>query len=249
MVTGSSGAIAGCVVPALKARGHFVRGFDLRVSDSCDETVVGNLAEMDALDAALDSMDTVLHLGAEANECDFVTRLLPSNIIGVYNVLDCARRHGLRRVILASSIQSCNGLYREGRLPVKVADGIAPTNHYGVTKVFAEAMGDMYSRRHGLSVIAVRIGWFIRDEDEYTRVLNEERWHDFYFSHGDAARFFVSTVEAEDVKFAVLFAASKPKRVAVFDLEPARSILGYEPEDVFPANGFKLAGGAASPSS
>ena len=234
LVTGSAGAIGACVVPALKARGHYVRGFDLKPCEICDESVVGNLTDKAAIDMAMDSMDTLLHLGAEPNDCDFVTRLVPSNIIGVYNVLDCARRRRLRRVILASSMQACNGLFKEGRpLPVKLSDGTCPTNHYGVTKVFAEAIGQMYAARHGLSVLAVRIGWFVRDDDERRRMLNETRWHDVYLSRDDAARFFVASVEAKDIAFSILFAVSKHKNKPVFDIQPARDLIGYIPQDTF----------------
>jgi hypothetical protein len=35
-----------------------------------------------------------------------------------------------------------------------------------MTKVWAETLGEMYARVHGLSIIIARIGWFVRNEAE-----------------------------------------------------------------------------------
>ena len=54
-------------------------------------------------------------------------------------------------------------------------------------------------------------------------------------SPGDAGRFFACAVEAPlDVRFAVFYATSRAIRTGPYDLNPARSILGYEPGDRWP---------------
>lgn len=61
---------------------------------------------------------------------------------------------------------------------VKIEDGPKPVNHYALTKVWGEAMGDMYARVHKLSVINVRIGWLPRNAEEAqttTRKQNRPR--------------------------------------------------------------------------
>ena len=45
LVTGSAGRIGRAAIRALKERGHFVRGFDLSLSDSADQCVVGNVTD------------------------------------------------------------------------------------------------------------------------------------------------------------------------------------------------------------
>ncbi|HCE46830.1 MAG TPA: hypothetical protein DET40_25060 [Lentisphaeria bacterium] len=234
LVTGSAGAIGKAVAPALVAAGHYVRGFDLKQSPNLEDFHIGSLADMQAVDKAMDSMDTLVHLGAEANDCDFMTRLLPSNIVGVYNVMDSAKRHKLRRVILASSMQVFNGFWRTREFPMKVEYGTAPTNHYSVAKVFAESIGQMYSLKFGLSVIAVRIGWFTRGPKEGREMADNEGSSNCFLSHDDAGRFFLKAVEAEGIKYSILIAASRWKTKQNFDLGPAREIIGYEPQDTFP---------------
>jgi hypothetical protein len=55
-----------------------------------------------------------------------------------------------------------------------------------------------------------------------------------YGSHDDGARFFVVSVEATGVTQATVFVTSYNSGKGLFDLEPARSALGYEPRDSWP---------------
>jgi nucleoside-diphosphate-sugar epimerase len=45
LVTGSAGRISRAMVRDLKARGHFIRGFDLVATPGADESVVSDLAD------------------------------------------------------------------------------------------------------------------------------------------------------------------------------------------------------------
>jgi hypothetical protein len=57
-----------------------------------------------------------------------------------------------------------------------------------------------------------------------------------YLSSGDAGRFFVCAVEApEEIRYAVVFATSKPLIRTRYDISSTRTLLGYEPQDTWPA--------------
>ena len=243
MVTGSAGAVGRAVCGALRERGHFVRGLDLRQTSGVDESVVGGVADPAAVDAAMTGMDTLIHLAATTDDADFVRELLPNNILGLYYVLEAARKHGLRRVILASSIQTVSGHWRhrkpgESRL-IRVEDGTAPRNQYAVTKILAEEMGKMYALKWNMSVLVVRIGWLHRNVESALH----QRTHGgdgAYLSQCDAGRFFLRAVEVESLKYGVVFAVSRNK-TEEYDLTGARQMLGYEPQDRFPEGlGFLL---------
>ena len=109
-------------------------------------------------------MDAVVHLGAYPNPADFIEVLLGPNVVGLYHVCEAAAEFGVPRLVLASTVQVTTGHKFRDR-PVTVEDGPAPVNHYALTKVWAEAAGDMYARVHSLSVISVRIGWFPRNTE------------------------------------------------------------------------------------
>jgi nucleoside-diphosphate-sugar epimerase len=185
---------------------------------------------------AMSGIGVVIHLAAEPNDADF-SLLVGPNVVGLFNVMDAAREEKVRRVILASSIQVL-GRRSQGNHPASVHEA-APGNHYGLTKLWAENMGEMYARRYGLSVLAVRIAWLVRDRHEAMSMLKHPR-PDLYLSARDAARFFVRAVETDGIEFAVVYAASQGAK-QTFDMEPAKRLLGFTPEDHWP-NGldFKL---------
>jgi uronate dehydrogenase len=236
LVTGSTGAIGQPVCERLAARGHHVRGLARRPTPNVPDHVVGDLGDRDKVRAAVEGMDTVIHLGAYPNDADFVSVLLEPNVRGLYHICDAARELGVRRLVLASSVQAVTAHLRRGGL-VRVEDGPAPANHYALTKVWAEQMGEMYARVHGLSVISVRIGWLPRNPGEATTLVASPSGRDLFFSHNDAARFFARCVESpapEPGRSVILFATSRPAETERLDLAPARDTIGYEPEDVWP---------------
>lgn len=236
LVTGSSGAIGRPVCQHLIARGHTVRGFDLVPTPELDDCVVADLVDGAAVLDAAAGVDTILHLGAYPNPADFVKTLLGPNVIGLYNVCEAAREVGVERLVLASSVQTISG-HDSAERTIRVEDGPRPTNHYALTKVWAEAAGELYARCHSLSVISVRIGWLPRNFDEAKELVRRESGPDFFLSHADAQRFFERCVESTTPargESAILFATSKPLKRERLDLAPAHQLIGYEPQNVWP---------------
>jgi uronate dehydrogenase len=232
LVTGSAGAIGRVVAKALIGRGHQVRGFDRVPSPDLPDHRVGDLTDAAILGQAMAGIDTVVQLAATPDRADFVGNLVPNNIVGPYRLFEAACAAGVKRVIFASSCRVVDGLYRDHEA-VRVEEGFAPGDHYALTKACGELMAGMYARRKGLSVICVRIGWFIRNRDEAANIARSAGGQRLYLSHHDAARFFIRAVEVEGVDFATVFLTSRSNGFTAADLEPARQ-LGYEPEDTYP---------------
>jgi uronate dehydrogenase len=236
LVTGSTGAIGQPLCRHLLERGHAVRGFARRPTPGLSDFVTGDLTDREAIRRAVDGVDTVVHLGAYPNAADFIDVLLGPNVVGLYHVCEAAAEFGVRRLILASTVQVTTGHSFRDR-SVKVEDGPAPVNHYALTKVWAEVTGEMYARVHNLSVISVRIGWFPRTTEEARRLAASPLGRDIFFSHRDSNRFFALCVESPEPPpgaSVILHAASRAVGVPRMDLEPARRVLGYEPQDTWP---------------
>jgi nucleoside-diphosphate-sugar epimerase len=63
-----------------------------------------DVADLAACQEACKTIDTVIHLAADAGpEADFYGSLLDNNIKGTYNIFRAAKDQGCRRVIFASS--------------------------------------------------------------------------------------------------------------------------------------------------
>ena len=233
LVTGSAGRIGRAVCAELIARGHRVRGFDRVPSPAVGDAVVGDVASPDAVARALHGMDTLVHLAATPDEADFLTSLLPNNVVGLYHVLEAARHARVARLILVSSGQLYRG--HDGPLPITTATPTSPRNWYALTKILTEAAGQVYAHAHGLPVVVIRPGWVPRDPAHAAELAASAYGKDSYLSPGDAGRGFAAAVEAEGLPpYTLVYVTSRPLGSARYDLEPARRLLGYEPRDRWP---------------
>jgi nucleoside-diphosphate-sugar epimerase len=233
LVTGSAGWIGRAVCAELITRGHRVRGLDRVPSPALADAVVCDVVNPDDLARALADMDIVVHLAATPDEADFLTSLLPNNVVGLYHTLEAARHARLARVVLVSSGQLYRG--HVGPLPITPATPTSPRNWYALTKVLTEAAGQVYAHAHGLSVVVIRPGWVPRDPAHAAELAASAHGKDSYLSPGDAGRGFAAAVEAEGVPpYTVVHVTSQPLGVARYDLAPARALLGYEPRDRWP---------------
>ena len=234
LVTGSAGRIGRAVVRELKAHGHFVRGLDLIATPGADESVVGNLTDADAVRRAAHGTTALVHLAATPDDDDFVTKLLPNNLLGAYHVFEAARLAGVPRLALASTGQVVWHQRFTGPLPIRADAQPTPRGWYAATKVFQEAAGRAFAAAHGMSVVAARLGWCPRTKEHAEELAATDWGPDVYLSPGDAGRFFTLAVEARFAGFAVVYACSRPVREEVYDLRPAADLLGYEPRDTWP---------------
>lgn len=247
LVTGSAGRLGRAAVRELVSRGHLVRGFDLRPTPNLesDQYTIGALHDFNALRQLTQSADTIIHLAATPDDAqfprgstdqdNFIAQLVPNNIIGAYHVLEAARVSGVKRLILASSGQVVDGYLDVGRKPVSADWPTHPRYLYASTKVFLEAIGQAYAHAHAMEVLAVRLGWCPRDAGQVAQIAASDEDQDVYLSPGDAGRFFAAAVESETLPpFTPVFVTSRPRGVPFYDLEPAKKLIGFVPQDSWP---------------
>jgi len=247
LVTGSAGRIGRAAVTALTAAGLPVVGFDLQPTPGLppDRSVVGTLADADLIRRSVAGARCVIHLAATPDDArfprgtppddgdNFLSELVPNNIVGSYHVMEAVRKERVPRVILASTGQVVDNYVRTGRVPVTADLLPEPRYLYACTKVFLEALGQVYARQHGMQVLAVRLGWCLRpgQEEEFRQT---EVGPDVYLSPGDAGRFFVAAVTVPELPpYAVVYCTSRPVRRTLHDLSETKRLLGYEPQDTW----------------
>jgi nucleoside-diphosphate-sugar epimerase len=239
LVTGLSGLIGGAVRRRLEGR-YELRGLNRRPVDGvpCHGADIADLA---AIRPAFEGVDVVVHLAALASSQAPWTDLLHHNIVGTHNVFEAAREAGVRRLIYASSGAVVSGWEREEPYASLVAgryEGLAgwhmlthetpvrPSQLYGVSKVFGEALARHYADAHAMSVISLRIG-AVKAADRPLVPRDFAVW----CSQRDVAQIVERAIAApDDVRFGIFYVTSHNKW-GYRDLEPARAVLGFEPQD------------------
>jgi UDP-glucose 4-epimerase len=168
-VTGGAGFIGSNLVDALIERGDDVEVLDDLSTgrpDNLENAIAGGavLHEADIRDGerlaalvAAASPDVIFHLAAQID----VRRAVADpafdaqvNVGGTINVLEAARRAGVRRVVNSSTGGAIYG--DAGTIPTPEDHLAAPMAPYGQSKLAAEGYLGLYARLYGLSAASLR---------------------------------------------------------------------------------------------
>jgi UDP-glucuronate 4-epimerase len=176
LVTGGAGFIGSHVCERLLGLGHAVWTLDdlnpfyavalkesnlaaLRKSGKAFQFVRGDLTDSACLEALFAAVrfDQVIHLAARAGvRPSFQDPALYHrvNVEGTVNLLEAARRHGVKKLILASS-SSVYGV--NAKVPFAESDPVfAPISPYAASKLACEALGHVYHHAYGLDIAMLR---------------------------------------------------------------------------------------------
>ncbi len=165
LVTGGAGFIGSHLVEALVRRGervrvldNFVTGRRANLAEVADdvEIVEGDARDPDAVRRAVTGMDYVLHQAALASvqwSVDDPLTTHAANATGTLQVLDAARRAGVRRVLYAASAAAYGDdptLPKHEDLPPR------PLSPYAAAKLAGEHYCAAFARSYGLETVCLR---------------------------------------------------------------------------------------------
>ena len=173
LVTGGAGFIGSNLVTRLLADGHRVIAVDDlstgRLANlAAARAAGGGRLQIDNLDITFDAFDglvarmrpdVIVHLAAQVDVRVSVERPLEDarlNVLGTLQVLEAARRHGVRRVVYAASIAGY-GDPPAAMLPITESVTSPPISPYGVSK---RAAGDYvlaYGATHGVEGVVLTL--------------------------------------------------------------------------------------------
>lgn len=244
-ITGAGGRIGRTLTEGLADKYEltlFIRNTQPDTSRNL-KVVKADLSKEEEVKGIFEGLDAVIHLAANPSARAPWESVLQDNIVATYNVLEEARRAGVKRVIFAST-NHVQYAYAMGEIPasldpsftesgrlIKLSDPPAPDSHYGVSKLFGEDLGRYYSRLYGLEFISVRIGWAAPKTVPTVQREKSIEMHAraLFFSQRDSINLFIKTLEVE-ADFLVVYGVSN-SRNPIFDLTETKEVLGYEPQD------------------
>jgi nucleoside-diphosphate-sugar epimerase len=173
VVTGAAGFIGSHLCERLLAAGQQVRGLDAftdyyprRHKDDNVAPLIGRegfeLIEGDLEDVELESLlegaDAVYHLagqpGVRSSWGEGFESYVRRNVVATQRLLEACRRHPIEKLVFASS----SSVYGDSQsFPTPESAYPRPISPYGVTKLAAEHLCELYRSVHGVPVTSLRL--------------------------------------------------------------------------------------------
>lgn len=161
LITGSSGTIGTRLFETLLGKKHDVIGFDREKNIWHDRlnalTIRGDLLKQEDIKKIPTDIDLVIHLAANARVYDLVVRpdLALDNVITTHNILEFARKHGIKKIIFSSSRE----IYGNKKVVVSKEADVDITrceSPYAASKMADEALIYSYEKCYGVDYIVCR---------------------------------------------------------------------------------------------
>ena len=162
LVTGGSGFIGSHVVEHYQNKAEVVVLDNLRTGhrENLDglkcQPVEGSILDTELLDSLMAEVDYVFHLAAQVSVPESMSmpqEAVNLNVTGLLNVLESARKHGVKKLCLASSA----AIYGENPTQPKVETQLPdPQSPYAITKLDGEYYCGLYQREGWLATACLR---------------------------------------------------------------------------------------------
>jgi len=258
LVTGAYGRVGTSLIE--HTSDEFEYNYFDQQGHSDHETYVGNVSDYEGLSDAIKSNNSVVHLAAEPQVDADWPSVLENNIIGSHNCIKACKENEVASLVLAST-NHVMGMYEQEHAPelykrqydllLNHCTPPRPDSYYASSKLFMEALGRYYVENYefpkqvyvlrfgsvrfpeydhpfGDAERGVENGDWLRGNKEYQRSVR--RMKATWQSRSDAAQLIECCLTDTSVEFDVFYGVSDNDR-RWFDLERARAILGYRPED------------------
>lgn len=166
LVTGGCGFIGSKVVEYLLNKGQQVKVLDNLSTGSLRDYGILNknlkvinqdIRYREVCFNACSGVDSIVHLAANGGVHKSVNNPrydLESNVVGIFNMLEAAVGHGIKRFVFSSTgsvIGEYNGIIHE-ELPTH------PVSPYAASKIAGESYCSVYSKIFGLETVTLRFG-------------------------------------------------------------------------------------------
>jgi len=171
LITGSAGHLGEALMRTLQNSDHHAIGLDKKASPFTER--VGSITNRSFVKECLQGVDAVIHAAtlhkphiATHTRQDFVD----TNVTGTLNLLEEAADSGVKSFIYTSTTSAFGRALTppEGAPAAWITEEVAsvPKNIYGVTKVAAESLCELFQYKIGLPCLVLRTSRFFPEEDD-----------------------------------------------------------------------------------
>ena len=185
-----------------------------------NETFVqADCAKFEEVLPLMEGANMAVHFASIPDERPFEDLLGP-NFLSSYNVWEASHRHGVQRVIYASSVHAV-GMH-ENAAGIDTDADHAPDTFYGLAKCFAEDLGKLYWAKRRIESVHLRIF-------SCTKVPQNARALRTWLSYDDLRHLVDRAVTSTTTGFTVVFGISNNDRSPVNNAKA--TFLGFRPKD------------------
>jgi uronate dehydrogenase len=226
-LTGAAGQLGTVLRRALIARGVNLRSAagtkPLEPIVAGEDVMHGDLRERDVVDRLLEGVDVLIHMAGTSVERP-LPEIIENNLRGLVEVYEGARRHGVKRILFASSNHAIGMYPVDEKLTLDCA--FRPDGFYGLSKAWGESLARLYWDKHGIETVCVRIGSCVERPAEFRHLST-------WLSHDDLMQLVERVINVPEIGFAVVWGVSNNTRSywvqSGADNDAER--LGYRPQD------------------
>lgn len=223
LLTGAAGGLGQILREALQAHAQVVRASDISAmapaAGEHEEVISCNLADKAAVLALAEDVDAIVHMGGISTERAF-EEILEANIRGTFHIYEAARKHGIKRVVFASS-NHVTGFYPQAQ-QLDAHTPRRPDCYYGLSKSYGEDLATFYYHRYGIETVSLRIGSSF-PEPRNLRMLST------WLSYPDLVHLLERALLAENVGHTVVYGVSANRELWWNNRHAAN--LGFNPQD------------------
>jgi UDP-glucose 4-epimerase len=209
LVTGSAGHLGEALMRTLPHQGHRPVGLDIKPSAYTHH--VGSIVERGFVRRCMRGVNAVVHTAtlhkphvATHDRADFVA----TNVTGTLNLLEEAVAAGVGVFVLTSTTSAFGGALTPppGAPAAWITEDVTPVpkNIYGVTKVAAESLCELFYRSFRLPCLILRTSRFFPEPDDRTATRDA-----YDNDNAKANEFLFRRVDIEDVVGAHVLALEK----------------------------------------
>lgn len=164
LVTGGAGFIGSNLVKTLLRQGDDVlvldnlsSGFKKNLSDIPNvKFIKGDIRDSILLDEIMNEIEVIYHLAASVgNKRSIDNPFLDAdiNVVGTLCILEAARKHHVRKIVVTSSA----GIFGELKtLPIREDHAVEPRTPYASSKLYSEKISLAYADLYGIEVMCLR---------------------------------------------------------------------------------------------
>lgn len=171
LVTGSAGHLGEALMRTLREAGRPALGLDILPSPYTD--AVGSICDRDFIAQCMNGVRAVVH-SATLHKPHVATHgnheFVATNIAGTLTLLEAAILSEVRSFVFTSTTSAFGSALTPaaGEPAAWVTEDVAPIpkNIYGVTKVAAESLCELFHRQRGLPTIVLRTSRFFPEADD-----------------------------------------------------------------------------------